>query len=244
MQHNRKPKYPCLENRMSALSNFACLQAWSPSADILFYGNHTGITVPIFLALLCGMGTLSLHMKRRIYDWISATIILLIALIPAVEILNPLTFVIALAGSILFLLAVHGSGLREILDNPLLPARFLLCTPFRLIADLFGLNRLRRRLSRSGVKYNPFQNWFLPILMTCGFLLLFSVANPLIGRWLAKLDLFWLLDQIEIERLIFWSAIAVFSWPFLRPALSRFRKKPATKTEVVRENVCFSQSGK
>ncbi|MGI9350880.1 MAG: DUF4153 domain-containing protein [Rhizobiaceae bacterium] len=211
---------------------FSMLSGLVAFADFLFYDNHTGITVPIFLALLCGAGILSLHLKKRLGDWILATSILLIALIPALEVLNPLTFVVALTGSILFIFAIHGMGLNKILNAPLLVVRFLFCAPFRLIVDLCGLNRLRKHVSRNGVKNNPLRNWLLPILMASVFLTLFSFANPLIGGWLAKLDLFWLLEQINIGRALFWSGVAILSWPFLRPAFSRLRTRSARNSRT------------
>jgi hypothetical protein len=66
-------------------------------------------------------------------------------------------------------------------------------------------------------------NWLVPILMTSGFLFLFAIANPLIGNWITALDLGFLLSLINLDRLIFWTFIAMISWSFLKPSYQRLK---------------------
>jgi hypothetical protein len=63
------------------------------------------------------------------------------------------------------------------------------------------------------------------------FLALFGAANPVIDYWLSQINLWALLDLIEIFRLIFWLVVLVGVWAFLRPRLPFFfRRVPRPST--------------
>lgn len=65
--------------------------------------------------------------------------------------------------------------------------------------------------------------WIMPLGLTFVFLLLFAQANPLIEQALRAIDLIWLLEQVDIGRVLFWCFMALASWPFLKPYLPRRR---------------------
>ena len=62
----------------------------------------------------------------------------------------------------------------------------------------------------------------MPILLTCGFGLLFAAGNPVVGGWLAMVDLSALLTLLNPYRLFVWSVAVLLAWPFLRARVHPF----------------------
>ncbi|RWF11738.1 MAG: DUF4173 domain-containing protein, partial [Mesorhizobium sp.] len=67
------------------------------------------------------------------------------------------------------------------------------------------------------------------------FLALFGAANPIIEHWFSLIDLYALLEYIEVGRVVFWLVVLAGVWAFLRPRLPRFvsrirRLAPAAPT--------------
>jgi Domain of unknown function (DUF4173) len=178
-------------------------------ADWLFYGERPGISLVLFtLALICGSLTANFDgLDRR--RAIRAALIFLAGLVPAIEDLNPLSFI--------FLVLALGSGVA-ILTNPNLTRLrdgvialrdLFLIGPFRSIADAAGL------LNLSALSAG-FVLWFVPLALGCVFVFLLASANPLIEKWLALLDLGSPASHINKARLLFWVAILLAVWPFIQ----------------------------
>ena len=203
------------------------------TADWFFYNHRLGITIPLFMSLL-GIAGMLVAKKALIAKAIKTDFVILIAsLLPLIEELNVLTFFIGSLGLVNFTL--NQSKVRDFftLDRASLVVLFVVILPFKFLFDIVRLQSIRKRLHTHQSKLPFLKHWALPLLMTGGFLFLFTIANPLIGNWMLALDLRFLLKIFNLERIIFWTFIAIISWPFLKPSLQRLRRHiPATTTQT------------
>jgi hypothetical protein len=65
----------------------------------------------------------------------------------------------------------------------------------------------------------------MPLTLGVVFVALFGAANPIIEHWLSLIDLYALLEHIEVARLVFWLLFLAGVWAFLRPRLPRFASR-------------------
>ena len=200
------------------LAVLACLISL---ADWLFYGQAFGITLPIFIALLAA-GNFFVEKPNATIKTSRINLFLLIAsLLPLIEELNTLTFIVGCAGILNFTFSMKEKTSKSLLEKTSLAVLFILRMPFKLLFDGFRFASVRKRMKTVHSSQAFLGNWLVPILMTSGFLFLFAIANPLIGNWITALDLGFLLSLINMDRIIFWGFIAIVSWSFLKPSYQK-----------------------
>lgn len=91
-----------------------------------------------------------------------------------------------------------------------------------------------------GTTLTSFAGWLLPLGMGLVFLLLFTVANPLIAMGLHNIDLSFLIDLFDITRIGFWLLAAIGISAILRPRLIRKIRHHITETpQVSRQSTGF-----
>ncbi|TPN83835.1 DUF4173 domain-containing protein [Mesorhizobium sp. CU2] len=218
-------------------------------ADFLFYGQPVGITVFIFAVLLAA-AVVAMHpaalSNGRI--WLKH-VALFAALLPTIENVSLLSVVVAVAALAMFALSFAG----RLRSAPARIARqlwlFLLSAPFRFAFDFFRWRKAARELGQQRIRLAAIAVWVMPLTLGLVFLALFGAANPIIEHWLSLIDLYALIEKIEIARLAFWLIVLAGVWAFLRPRLPRFaahrwRALPATparpaKTAV--EDILFGK---
>jgi hypothetical protein len=196
-------------------------------ADWLFYLQRVGASMALFAVVLFAatwLGNMIGFDRRR---QLAAIGVLIAGLIPAVEDLNPLSF--------LFLVAGLGFGV-SILTNPDLKRLFLdrfgafrdlfLIGPLRLIGDVLGM--LTAWDFTGG-----FAMWFVPITFGAIFVFLFASANPLIEKWMELLDLREFLAHFDLARTLFWAFVLSMVWPFVHVRWRRRKERaPAAPRPV------------
>ena len=72
------------------------------------------------------------------------------------------------------------------------------------------------RVARDSHNYRSARNWLVPVVLSSAFVLLFTVANPVISQWIGWLDFWFLYEFLWPDRLIFWGLIVVPCWAFIR----------------------------
>lgn len=194
-------------------------------ADFFFYGQPVGITVFLFAILIAG-AVVAVHpaafSDSRV--WLKPGA-LFVALLPLIENVSPLSVVIALVALAVFALSLAGrlrSGLARIAGQLCV---FLFAAPFRLIRDFFRWRKAARRFGRRRIRLAAIAVWVMPLALGAVFLALFGAANPVIEYWFTLIDLFALLDLIQLARLAFWLTMLVVVWAFLRPRLPRLLRR-------------------
>ena len=149
----------------------AIVLALTVLADWLFYGHGIGISAAIFaLAVACGSFLANLATLNR-KQVLPAALLLLVALLPAIEEFNAasLTFIVLALGIGLLLTTNrdrHGLGERAAALCDL-----FLVGPFRFFRDViaaFNLPTLK----------TGFAIWFIPIVLSGIFVFLLVSANP------------------------------------------------------------------
>lgn len=201
------------------------------AADLLFFnGPVPGLSLLLFHALI-GAGMLALHAARRgirIVQFGAGAAIVLAALLPLAETATMLSFAVSIGGLALAALALSGTKRRTIADRFRAMGAFFITVPYRFIADSIRWRRAILRLGRPVVRYAALAVWAMPVALTLMFLFLFGAANPVIERLLTMIDLWALLELLDIWRILFWTFIAIAVWPFLKPKLPRFMRRKKT----------------
>jgi hypothetical protein len=190
-------------------------------ADFLFYGQPAGISVFLFGIVLAG-AVVAMHpaalSSGRV--WLKPAA-LFAALLPLVENVSPLSVLVAIVALAVLALSLAGrlrAGLARIAGQLCL---FLFAAPFRFARDFFRWRGVARRLGRRRVRLDAIVVWVMPLTLGLVFLALFGAANPVIEHWLSLINLYALLERIEVGRLVFWLIMLAGVWAFLRPRLPR-----------------------
>jgi hypothetical protein len=177
-------------------------------ADWLFYAEDLGLSVTIFaVALTCGalVANPFSRERRRI---VSAGVILVAGLIPVIEELGVISFILlvfALATSVAIVTGSDLSGPR----SRLVALRDLLLTgPYRLVRDLVA--GFHGPSVMTGLAM-----WFVPLALGAIFVALFASANPLIAQWIDLLGPGNAASHFSPIRLLFWLAALSIVWPFV-----------------------------
>lgn len=188
------PKWPLRVGALIALIALADLLLWQVAAP--------GLALAVFgLAVLLAAWALA---GRRGTPGLLAAVVLFL---PAVERVQPLSFVFWLAGLVL------GASWIALARWPSLGAglRFLIHAPGQVAGDLHRLVFTTPGVpARDGLRAAVL-GWLLPLGLGLTFLSLLIEANPLFESWLNGLTRI----PVDIDRAIFWAGIAILSWPFL-----------------------------
>lgn len=181
---------------------------------------HTSLGLGLVAAVL-SLAAAAHWFARGVVDRKRAGIawgVLVIALIPAVEVVQFTSFLFAVVGLAVF------AGL---ISGPLW-GRAAARLPFYGIAQGF------RDVSASELR-GPgralFLDWLLPVSVGAVFIVLMVSANPLVEGWLSDIDLS---SAPAPERVVMWGIFALGAWPLLRLAQMKLHKVPVT---VVRKPV-------
>jgi hypothetical protein len=177
-------------------------------ADVLFYGHKLGLSIALFAVALIA-GTLTTNRappdRRRV---VQACLILVAGIIPVVEDLNALSFLLL--------------ALALLISVPLLttPETIGLWTPLRALRDLLLIGSWRLIPDAARAFHGPsltrgFLVWLVPLAFGSLFVLLFASANPLIAHWLDQIRPGEIMSQMAWQRILFWFAELSLIWPFI-----------------------------
>ena len=184
-------------------------------ADWLFYGQRTGVSAVIFAVALAGGALLANFARLNKAQVLLAGFVILAGLIPAVEEFN--------AASFFFIVLALGVGL-VLTTNRKLPSAgeqaaalcdLYLIGPFRLLRDAISAFNLPALTA-------GFTTWFIPVVLSSIFALLFVSANPLLEKWIGLMNPGSATSYISLGRVLFWAAALSLVWPFIHV---RWRRK-------------------
>ncbi|MBR0988488.1 DUF4153 domain-containing protein [Bradyrhizobium liaoningense] len=184
-------------------------------ADWLFYGQRIGLSLTLFAIALAGVSALFNHAALDLRRALIGSAILVAGLVPAVEELNTLSFLILIASLAIALLLVTNAEATGLADRVRALRNFLLLGPFRFFLDAsqaFNASALTRGIAR----------WLLPAALSTVFVALFAAANPVIEQWVSLLNPKLILQYVSIPRVLFWALMLALVWPFIHV---RWRRK-------------------
>ncbi|CCD83971.1 conserved membrane protein of unknown function [Bradyrhizobium sp. ORS 285] len=203
---------------LSMWHKFALAFALLALADILFYDQAPGLSLPIFTAALVATSLLANHAGIDRSRTRLAAVLLVLGLLPAIEdltLLSVSSVVLATISAIALMTNPAAEGLRL----PVTAARqLLLVGPFRLIPDAIATLRAHdfTRLLLT---------WSIPLALGLVFSLLFAAANPVIEQWLDQLRPQHVVSNLSFGRPLFWLLMLSLIWPFIH-----LRWRQRTKT--------------
>jgi hypothetical protein len=210
-------------NRHSSISAKVSLTlALAALADWLFYGQRIGLSLSLFaIAIVC----VSLLFNHAALDSRRATIgaiILVAGLIPAVEELNTLSFLVLVSAMLMALLLTTNPETTGLADRLRALRNFILFGPFRFfleVLQIFNMSAFTRGIAL----------WLLPAVLGTVFVALFAAANPVIEQWVSLLNPKVILDYVSIPRVLFWIMMLALVWPFIH---LRWRRKKVVTADV------------
>jgi hypothetical protein len=207
--------------RPSALSaRLAMALLLAALADWLLYGPRIGLSLVIFsIAIACA----SLLANHATLDFRRAAIggaIVTLGLMPAVEEINTLSFLILVAALTIALLLATNPETTGLADRARALRNFVLFGPFRFFPEalqIFSMSAFTRGIAL----------WLLPAALGTVFVALFAAANPVIEQWVSLLSPKVILEYVSIPRVLFWTAMLALVWPFIQV---RWRRRKVVTT--------------
>ena len=204
-------------------------------ADFLFYDRAIGLSLALFLLALAAASACLNRVRAGSTRRMSAFLLLGAGLLPILEDVGPLSILIALTATAIF--ARMLSEARALSWQEHLPAalRLPLSGPFKLLGDLVRARRASLRGKQGDGVIALALGWVIPLGLCGVFAALFVSANPLLERWLNRLDPIVMLEQLLSWRAMFWAAILCLIWPLVRMrSLRRKRRAAAASVAPIR----------
>ena len=170
--------------------------------DACLFHSHLGLG---FVAAIFSVAAAAHFVLRRDVSSLRALVawaVLIAALLPAVDLVQWLSFALAFIGLAVFAGLISGPRWGQ-------AAR-------RLLAHGLGQwVRDMRAAELRGPSRRLVLDWAMPVVVGVVFVGLMATANPLVENWMSQFDL---RQGPDIERVIFWAVVALIAWPFLRLA--------------------------
>jgi hypothetical protein len=209
---------------MPLLSAAACVAL----ADWLFYDWQIGISLALFLGVLGAVAVAGnrVHATRTVQIVMAA--IFTAGLLALVENVSSLSVILSALATALFVIVMtareNSSWLCNLFEAAIAPLR----GPFQLAGDLVGALQQIKQQAPEWLRMGSLIAWIVPLCVFAVFLSLFSSANPLIEHGLMQIDLRFLSNHSDLQRMLFWLLIACAIWPFIH---RRVRRTPVRKSE-------------
>ncbi|MCJ9702481.1 MULTISPECIES: DUF4173 domain-containing protein [unclassified Bradyrhizobium] len=191
-------------------------------ADWLFYGQRIGLSLTLFTIALAGVSALFNHAALDLRRAITGSAVLAAGLVPVIEELNTLSFLILVASLTIALLLVTNAEATGLADRVRALRSLVLLGPFRFFLDAPQV--LNASAFTRGIAL-----WLLPAALSTVFVALFAAANPVIEQWLSLLNPKLILEYVSVPRVLFWAVMLALVWPFIHV---RWRRKTVVTTAV------------
>jgi hypothetical protein len=191
-------------------------------ADWLFYGQRIGLSLTLFAIAMALVSVLFNHATLDLRRAMIGGAILVAGLVPAVEELNTLSFLILLASLTIALLLATNPETTGLAERARALRNLFLLGPFRFFLDalqIFNMSGFTRGIAL----------WLMPAVLSTVFVALFAAANPVIEQWVSLLNPKLILEYISIPRVLFWIMMPALVWPFIHV---RWRRRTIVTTTV------------
>ncbi|UPT85933.1 DUF4173 domain-containing protein [Bradyrhizobium barranii subsp. apii] len=191
-------------------------------ADWLFYGPRIGLSLTLFAVAMACVSVLFNHAALDLRRAMIGTAVLVAGLVPAVEELNMLSFLILTMALAIALLIATNPETTGFAERARALRNFVLFGPFRFFLEalqIFNMSAFTRGLAL----------WLMPAVLSTVFIALFAAANPVIEQWVSLLNPKLILEYISIPRLLFWAMMLALVWPFIHV---RWRRRTIVTTAV------------
>ncbi|WP_299609020.1 DUF4153 domain-containing protein [uncultured Tateyamaria sp.] len=209
--------------------------------DVLVWGFAPGLNLALFagVVLFAGLGLAWPQLRARTRGAIAAGGVL--SLLPMIELVQPLSVLIALVGLSLCAAALAGLSRGDLLRGA---ARLWWVAPVQSVSDGANGAKALSDLNLARVDLRALvMVWCVPAGTTLIFGLLILAANPVLDRWVAD-AMTWNLPEPDLWRAWFWVCLSAAIWPMLVTwqMRERLRARKLQRHTVKREGVINAES--
>ncbi len=213
----------------TGMVRLALLVALIALADVLVWQVAPGVSLALFCAILGGVAIWLADVSARV-AWQAGGGVAL-AVLPLVELVQPLSVVIAMVGLSLVVVFVAGIRRAAMIRSAL---RFWWVGPVVTVRDGVQAARQVAEVNPTGWDMGRLvRAWAVPVVLGGVFAMLLVGANPVLDRWLQGLGDVRLPDMDPL-RAVFWGLMALLIWPCLVAARLHSRLTPAPARQTVR----------
>ncbi|UWU77926.1 DUF4173 domain-containing protein [Bradyrhizobium huanghuaihaiense] len=194
-------------------------------ADWLFYGQRAGLSLAIFAVAIVCASLLANHASLDIRRAAIGAAVIVLGLVPVIEELNALSFLILVAALVVALLLATNPETTGLADRARALRNFVLFGPFRVFPDalqVFNMSAFTRGIAL----------WLMPVVLGTVFVALFAAANPVIEQWVSLLNPKIILEYVSVPRVLFWVLMLALVWPFIHVRWRRRKIAAAAQTDV------------
>ena len=200
------------------------------AADLLFWQVGGGLTVPVFLALLCGAVLAANPGVLATTEQWKAAAAAGLGLAPLVEHVGLLSSVSGITGVAVAALIASDRLRQTVVETLADVMRMLILGPLWCAVEL--VHATSRLALRGGRPWGErIMLWFVPLGLGGVFAILFAEANPVISAVMMEIDFWAVFHRIDLVRVMSWLAVIGAVWSFLRV---RGRRLRATVGDVPR----------
>ncbi|MBR0961231.1 DUF4153 domain-containing protein [Bradyrhizobium japonicum] len=195
-------------------------------ADWLFYGQRAGLSLVVFAVAIVCASLLANHASLDIRRAAIGAAVIVLGLVPAIEELNTLSFLILIAALVIALLLATNPETTGLADRARALRNLVLFGPFRVFPEalqVFNMSAFTRGIAL----------WLMPVVLGTVFVALFAAANPLIEQWVSLLNPRIILDYVSVPRVLFWILMLALVWPFIHVRWRRRKIVATAQTDVV-----------
>lgn len=191
-------------------------------ADVLIWGVRPGFGIALWMLALGGAIALTVLHRLDMRRLARASVVLILAVLPLVEVVQINTVLVALLGLSVFGVMVTAQQL----DDALLWRAVARLPGYGIAQSIRDVLAVRVATPSKGSFRQVIFDWALPVGVGGIFLILLVAANPLLDRWFLSLGDFELDFLPRTERVVFWVFLILIAWPLLQltrmmPALTR-----------------------
>lgn len=187
-------------------------------SDMLFFNHQIGWTSGLFVILLCL--SYVVHASDNSLTKPVKIILLLIFGQALALIENP--------NLLSFILVIIGFASLAFLQKPYVKYNAIKFISFILsyisvgwlsIFDDYSLLSKYRKKHKSNDRliFNILKVWLIPVGLSILFIILFALANPVIGSWINQIDLDYIIQYISLLRILFFITAIILCWSIIRP---------------------------
>lgn len=197
-------------------------------ADALLWSPRWGLGFVIWTIVTAAAVhlTLAVPFKQAVGPWT----ILLLALLPAVDLVQALSVFIAIFG----LLGFSTLMLWTCWDVTAILRAMLRLPWFGALQVIRDALKVRLAIPLQSRVAGFVSDWALPLGVGAVFIALFAAANPILDHWLESVGRWEFNFDVSVGRVIFWVLMIFVIWPFLR--LNEMRaglERPAKARRII-----------
>ncbi len=205
-------------------------------SDFLLFDGQYGLSL-VLLGLAASLVALIINRDCSRERLIAGATIYTLALLPILENISVLSVCVFLAFSAVGTLIISDALRASVFDSLLRLVRFFLTLPARSTIDIVRWRKVAKAVGAPVLRFAMLGVWIMPLVIGLVFLALFEDANPIIASFIAKIDLWYLLQFLNFDRVLFWALMFVLIWPFLKARLPERKVKVAKEAKPESEAV-------